>query len=118
MHWLFAYSPDGIPAEDGLIEGKAPDADNHVGLLLGIDNVMPLRVSQMKLGMWLLEKEWCDYVSWCECFAAQQLYVKRYWMTDVDRKMIDITAQTFASNVQASLDKLNSPSVVLQEILR
>jgi len=61
---LISCSPDALIDDNGLWENKAPLPHNHVKYL--IDGKMPgLYIPQVQGQMWVLEREWCDFMSYC-----------------------------------------------------
>jgi len=71
--WTLGLSPDGLVAEDGLIEIKCPRAKGHVATILA-DEVPPQYVAQGQAALLVPGREWLDYVSFC---AGLPLFVKR-----------------------------------------
>lgn len=56
-------SPDGLVGDDGLLEIKCPAPSTHVAYLKG--NALPATYKQQVMGqMWIMEREWCDFVSY------------------------------------------------------
>ena len=57
-------SPDGLIGEAGCVEIKCPSAGVHMAFLLGnpADNKY---YSQMMFTLWVCEREWIDFVSFC-----------------------------------------------------
>ena len=60
--WVGA-SPDGLVEEDGLIEIKCPNTDTHLRTLEA--NKAPSQyIAQMQMQMWVMNRDWCDFVSY------------------------------------------------------
>lgn len=58
------YSPDGIVGDDGNIEIKSKLP--HLQIETIIADVAPAEhIAQMQGGLWVSEREWCDFVSYC-----------------------------------------------------
>ena len=78
--------PDGLIGDDGLIEVKCPNSNNHFKNLRDgeqVDKYMP----QMQGYMWLLDRQWCDFVSYDPRYPEKyQLYQERI---DRDQEFID-----------------------------
>lgn len=56
-------SPDGMIGSDGLLEIKCPAPSTHVSYLRKDD--LPATYKQQVMGqMWVMEREWCDFVSY------------------------------------------------------
>lgn len=61
----FGYSPDGLVGDDGLIEIKCLEAEAHSAILLNGAKEMPDDYKcQVQGGLWLSEREWCDFVAY------------------------------------------------------
>lgn len=55
-------SPDGLPCDDGGVEIKCPSAGVHVGYMLGGSHKYAMQIQGC---MWICEREWWDFVSYC-----------------------------------------------------
>jgi putative phage-type endonuclease len=71
--WTLGYSPDGLVADDGLIEIKAPRAKTHLNTILA-DRVPPYYMAQCQAGLLVSGRKWLDFVSYC---GGMPLYVNR-----------------------------------------
>lgn len=73
--WGFrlGYSPDGLVADDGLIEIKSRRQKKHLSTILA-DEVPLENMAQCQAGLLVSGREWIDYVSYC---SGMPLYVKR-----------------------------------------
>ena len=70
-------SPDGLVDENGLIEIKCPNSDTHLRTLCS-RNIPTQYFWQMQMQMWVMEREWCDFVSFDpRAEKSLQLFVKR-----------------------------------------
>jgi len=67
------FSPDGVVGDDGLIEAKSAEPKIHLDRILGapIDHT---HMAQMQGGMFVAEREWCDYLSYC---GGMPMWVQR-----------------------------------------
>jgi putative phage-type endonuclease len=71
--WSLGYSPDGLVADEGLVEIKCPRAKGHVATILA-DEVPAHYMAQLQAGLLVSGRKWIDYVSFC---AGLPLFVKR-----------------------------------------
>jgi len=55
-------SPDGLVAEDGLVEIKCPNTATHIDTLLS-GKVPTKYITQMQWQMLCCQRKWCDFVS-------------------------------------------------------
>jgi predicted phage-related endonuclease len=67
------YSPDGLVADDGLIEIKAPRAKTHINNTLA-GGVPSHYYAQCQAALLVSGRKWLDYVSFC---GGLPLYVHR-----------------------------------------
>lgn len=56
------YSPDGLVGENGLIEIKCPKTSTHIQWFLK-GKCPAEHKAQIQCGLWISEREWCDFVS-------------------------------------------------------
>ena len=71
--WTVGYSPDGLVADEGLIEIKCPKAKGHVNTILA-DAVPSYYMAQCQAALFVSGRKWLDYVSF---HAGLPLFVKR-----------------------------------------
>ena len=72
----FGYSPDGLVANDGLIEIKCPLATTHFQYILE-DKVPSDYWQQLQGGLWVSGRNWIDFVSYHPNFKEKKLFIKR-----------------------------------------
>lgn len=60
---MAGYSPDGRVGDDGLNEFKCPSPGVHVQYLFN-EKLPTTHVPQTQGGLWISEREWCDFVSY------------------------------------------------------
>ena len=66
-------SPDGLTSDNGIIEIKCPK-DVIFAQQVITDNIKPEYITQMQFNMYVLNKEYCDYVMYNRDF---KLFIKR-----------------------------------------
>ena len=71
--WSLGYSPDGLVADEGLVEIKCPRAKGHIATILA-DEVPSSHVAQCQAALLVSGRKWIDYVSF---HAGLPLFVKR-----------------------------------------
>lgn len=71
-------SPDSLVGDKGLLEIKSKLAHLHLDVLLG-DAVPSEHMAQIQGQLWVAEREWCDFVSYC---PKLPLFVKRVHRDD------------------------------------
>jgi hypothetical protein len=86
-------SPDGLVGDDGGLEIKCPLLKNHKEYIK--NNVLPsAHKAQVQGCMWVTERKWWDFVSYCE----NEEDVEKYWCVRVyrDQKYINELAAAVA----------------------
>lgn len=67
------YSPDGLVGEPGLIECKSRGQARQLSTI--VDDTVPTEnLAQIHCGLWVMDRAWCDYISYRD---GLHLYVKR-----------------------------------------
>ena len=62
-------SPDGLVDDEGLLEIKCPNSTTHIETIMS--NKVPSQyIPQIQGGMWVAERQWCDFVSFDPRVAA------------------------------------------------
>jgi hypothetical protein len=61
-------SPDGLVDKDGMVQIKCPSAAIHAGYLL--DSIATKYRPQVQGELWVAERAWLDFVSYCPGFTA------------------------------------------------
>jgi hypothetical protein len=83
-------SPDSLIGDVGMLEIKTKLAHLHLDVLLG-DAVPNEHMAQIQGQLWVAEREWCDFVSYC---PKLPLFVKRVHRDDAFierlRKAVDL----------------------------
>lgn len=69
------YSPDGLVGDKGLVEIKTRLGDLQVELLLK-NEVPKIHIPQIQAGLWVSQREWCDFISF---YPGLPLFVKRIY---------------------------------------
>lgn len=78
--------PDGLVGNDGVVEIKCPNSNNHFKNLLEGEQVDKY-MYQMQGYMWLTDRQWCDFVSFDPRYPKKyELYIQRI---DRDQELID-----------------------------
>ena len=73
--WQLGYSPDGLVADEGLVEIKCPRAKGHLNTILA-DAVPPFHIPQLQAGLLVSGRKWIDFVSFN---AGMPLFVRRVY---------------------------------------
>lgn len=85
------YSPDGLVGNDGLTEIKSKLPKYQVAILF--ENEVPKEhEAQIYGGLWCAEREWLDFVSYCE---GMPLFIKRVYRDESKIRRIAERVKTF-----------------------
>lgn len=97
-------SPDGLVGTSGLIEIKSPQPITHVEYMRRLD--MPPKYKwQVQGQLWVMEREWCDFISYSSDFPedAQIIIRRTYRDEDSIKKLSDAVSQ-FMDEVRAEAE--------------
>ena len=105
IEW-FGCSPDGLVAEDGLIEIKCPNTTTHLEYIDG--GKPPAKyIPQMQTQMACTGRKWCDFVSFDPRLPENlQLFVVRLDRDDGYIKDMEVEVQKFLQEVDELFTKL------------
>ena len=103
-----ACSPDGLIGDDGIIEIKVLDSNNHFKQMLeidsnGIKDICKSHYMQMQFNMFVSERQWCDYVLYNPLHAKndKEIFIRRIEANKEEWKQIEIV-------VNESIEKIKS----------
>lgn len=71
--YRIGYSPDGLVADDGLVEVKSPRAKTHLRTILS-GEVPSQHMAQLQCGLLVSGRKWIDFISYC---GGMPMWVKR-----------------------------------------
>jgi hypothetical protein len=92
------YSPDALVGAPGLIEIKSKLPELHLELLLGEPRLPPEHRHQCQGGLWVAEREWLDFVSFC---PGLPLYVYRVYRDEAFIKQIADACAKFYDELES-----------------
>ena len=69
-------SPDGLIADDGLLEIKCPNTTTQIKRALSDDYSSDYK-AQIQMQLWVTEREWCDFVSFDPRLDCAAGYLQR-----------------------------------------
>lgn len=113
--WGFdvGYSPDAVIGDDGLIECKSRRMKFHVQTI--IEGVVPDEfMLQTQTGLFVTDRKWCDFVSWC---GGLPMYVKRVFPDPTIQQAIRLAATQFEERLEDRMRdyKLSSAGLIPTE---
>lgn len=97
--WTLGFSPDGLIADDGLLEVKCPRTKGHVQTILA-DRVPSFYVAQLQAGLLVSGRKWIDY---CSFHAGLPLFVKRVYPDPAWHAAIEAACRQFELNADLML---------------
>lgn len=99
-------SPDGLIADDGLVEFKVPNSAQHIDTLLG-GKIDPAYIDQMQFGMACTCRQYCDFVSYDRRLPEpMRLYVQRIPRDDKAIAKLELEVTQFLIDLDATVDLL------------
>ena len=107
IKWAGA-SPDGLVADDGLVEIKCPNSSTHLSYIMG--RVVPEEYRpQIMWQMAVCEREWCDFVSYDPRLPENlQLFVCRMQRDDAAIAEMEKEVIKFIGEVEQTLEQLQA----------
>jgi putative phage-type endonuclease len=105
ISWL-GCSPDRLVGSDGLVEIKCPDSSTHVDYWLA-KQVPSEYVKQVQGQIWVMEREWCDFVSFDPRMPEKnRLLVVRAYRDETLIKQMEEEVKKFLDEVEQLIIKL------------
>lgn len=103
--WL-GCSPDRLVGSDGLVEIKCPDTSTHIDYWLA-KQVPTEYVKQVQGQLWVMEREWCDFVSYDPRLPEKnRLLVVRAYRDEELIKQMEVEVKKFLNEVEELIIKL------------
>jgi predicted phage-related endonuclease len=113
IQWAGA-SPDGLVADDGLVEIKCPNTATHIETLL-TEAVPAKYLHQMHWQMACTGRAWCDFVSYDPRLPAElRLFTRRIDRDDALIADMEREIEAFLAEVDATVAKLQSKIMPLE----
>jgi len=99
-------SPDGLVADDGLVEIKCPNTATHIDTLLS-GKVPTKYITQMQWQMLCCERKWCDFVSFDNRLPEHlQLFVQEVEFDPEYAAMLEKEVVLFLTELDNKVAKL------------
>lgn len=95
-------SPDSLIGDDGMLEIKTKLAHLQIDLLLS-DKVPSEHMAQIQGQLWVAEREWCDFVSYC---PKLRLFAKRVFRDEAYIARIANAVDVFEREMATLLDAI------------
>lgn len=111
---LAGCSPDGLCADDGLVEVKCPRAANHLAYLRA-GTVPKEHLPQLVHALWITGRQWVDFVSFAPQFPEPlQLFLVRYPRNETDIKSYELAATLFLREID---DEVAAVQAMMQPVI-
>ena len=99
-------SPDGLVADDGLVEIKCPNTATHIDTLL-LGKVPTKYITQMQWQMLCCQRKWCDFVSFDNRLPEHlQLFVQEVEFDPEYAAMLEKEVVLFLTELDNKVAKL------------
>jgi putative phage-type endonuclease len=99
-------SPDGLIEDEGLIECKCPESHTHLEYLEG-GKAPEKYIPQMQGQMWVMNRQWCDFVSYDPRFPPNlQLFIVRVPRDDAYIVGLERKVKEFLVEVDESVQRI------------
>jgi len=101
------FSPDGLVADDGVLEIKCVIPSVHVETIIS-DKVPAAYRKQCQWGMFVCESDWCDFVSYSPSVIDRPIWIKRVYRDEKLIEELNGGADKFIEELSAIVDKIKS----------
>lgn len=102
----FCFSPDGLVGEDGMIEIKCRNPEEHIYRM--IYGIKKDESHQCEMGLFVTGREWIDYVGYCpELPEKIRIFTKRITMKPARREEINELGTGLLENLDAVCKEYN-----------
>jgi len=99
-------SPDSLLGNDGLLEIKTKLPHLQLDVILS-GQMPPEHMAQVQGQIWVAEREWCDFVSYC---PKLPLFVQRIFRDDNYIKNLSDAIDEFLSDMEKLQAKIGTPN--------
>jgi len=101
------FSPDGLVADDGVLEIKCVIPSVHVETIIS-DKVPAAYRKQCSWGHRICERQWVDFVSYSPLVVDKPIWIKRAERNEKLIKELDEGADNFIKELHAIVDKIRT----------
>lgn len=104
--WGFTlgYSPDGLIADNGQIEGKSRKQAFQMSTIVGQEMPTDFLI-QVQTGLLVSERKWCDFITYC---GGLPMYTKRIYPNAALQGVILMAAQMFEDRMAVATAKYHA----------
>jgi hypothetical protein len=95
-------SPDGLVGRDGSIEVKSKSPHLHVEVMVN-DKLPAEHKAQVQGGLWIAEREWCDFISYS---PPLDMFVKRVYRDEKYISELEKAVIKFNDEMKELLERL------------
>ncbi len=99
------FSPDGLVDDDGMVEIKGPKSSTHIKYVMAGGLPDEYKV-QVQGGLWVCERDWCDFVSFDPRLEHSFYYKFRVERDDKYIDKLESKIDIFVSEMKMELEKL------------
>lgn len=101
-------SPDGLVNKNGLTEYKCPQPKTHLEYMRRTD-APPAYKWQIQGQLWVMEREWCDFVSYSPAFPDNaKLIIRRVYRDEEAIKSLEESIKKFLEEVKQEVEFISN----------
>ena len=102
--WV-GVSPDGLIGDDGLLEIKCPLASTHIDTIT--KNRLPATyVPQVQGQLWVTERLWCDFMSYCPLVKGRPSHYIRVPRDDAYIAILEKEVRIFVEQLKDMISQI------------
>jgi hypothetical protein len=103
------YSPDGLVGPDGMIECKSAIPSIHIERIV-TDKIEGNYIKQMAWGLYICERQWCDFTSYSPLVIDRPIWIKRFERDEELIKTLSYEAAKFIHEMLNLIEKVKCNS--------
>lgn len=100
-------SPDGLVGEDGLVEIKCVLPSTHIDYITR-DKMPAIYKWQVQGQLWVCERKYCDFVSYCPAIRSRPFYCCRIFRDEAYIKELAIQVIIFVGELKEMIKKMTT----------
>ena len=99
-------SPDGLVGDDGMIEIKCVIPSTHINNIM-TDKMQTIYTPQVQGQLWVAEKSWCDWISYCPAIKDRPYFCVRVERDEKYIKDLSEAVDKFVKELQEMIENIS-----------